>query len=507
MVAMPVKPVTRAASWLLPRWSFRSAAIAAPENTAALVILGSLFASSLMARQQRPARSTGLTGMATMTGTVTAGKPFKAAQVYIRNTDKRILYMVYTNAGQFRALGLFPGNYEVSVTARGLKSDIQKLAIKAGDAPSLKFSLTDIPASTESETDIAQNLEGTVSNRVLVTLDSYDNVYPPGRGREIAESTCMICHGENFLSSRPASADVWNRRIDRMVGKELHNRPAQSYADGLLGYRSQWVRNWSLKDREELVAYLVKNFGPGAKPRNVRTVKETPLDEAKLGKAMYMEYYIAADAPGQGIHSPEYAGALGFSGRRVIQDVRFDAEGNVCAADRAAPRRLVRLNPRTGEMKEWVTPHPKNDIHEILINPVDGMVWLPEHRSESGGLSYIYGFNPKTEKWDVVLPVDPDNVIRNDIKWMQSFAIDSKVQSLYRVDLGRRDHQVRAGHRRKLTVFPNAQHNAIPLRRRRGQERQYLDRAVELGKIAKFDTRQDSGPNSSRSTFPCTPVV
>ena len=53
-------------------------------------------------------------------------------------------------------------------------------------------------------------------------------------------------------------------------------------------------------------------------------------------------------------------------------------------ADRGAPRRLVKLNPRTGEMKEWLTPHPKNDIHEILINPTDGMVWLPEH-TEGGG--------------------------------------------------------------------------------------------------------------------------
>ena len=109
---------------------FQVSGIAAPEKTSA---------------PQRPARATGLTGMATMTGSVTAGKPFKAAQVYIRNTDKRIMYMVYTNAGQFRALGLFPGNYEVSVTARGLKSDIQQLAIKAGDAPRLKFALTDIP--------------------------------------------------------------------------------------------------------------------------------------------------------------------------------------------------------------------------------------------------------------------------------------------------------------------------------------------------------------------------
>ena len=48
------------------------------------------------------------------------------------------------------------------------------------------------------------------------------------------------------------------------------------------------------------MAYLVKNFGPGAKPRNVRTVQETPLDEAKLGKAMYMEYYVPGGSAGGG---------------------------------------------------------------------------------------------------------------------------------------------------------------------------------------------------------------
>src|SRR5207244_11352454 len=162
---------------------------------------------------------------------------------------------------------------EVAAHTKRVKYDGRRVGIKAGDAPSLKFSLTDIPTAAEPETDVAQTLEGTVSNRVLVTLDSYANVYPPGRGREIAESTCMICHGENFLSSQPARAEVWNTRIDRMVGKELHTRPAQSYADGLLGYRSQCLRNWSLEDREELVAYRVKNVGPGARTRNVRTVK------------------------------------------------------------------------------------------------------------------------------------------------------------------------------------------------------------------------------------------
>src|SRR5262245_615865 len=62
-----------------------------------------------------------LRSMATMSGTVSSPKPFKAAQVYIRNVDMRIMYMVFTSSGQFRAVSLFPGNYEISVTAKGLK--------------------------------------------------------------------------------------------------------------------------------------------------------------------------------------------------------------------------------------------------------------------------------------------------------------------------------------------------------------------------------------------------
>ena len=54
-----------------------------------------------------------------LTGTVDAPRPFKAAQVYLRNIDTRILYMVYTNAGRFKAVALLPGNYEMNVQAEG----------------------------------------------------------------------------------------------------------------------------------------------------------------------------------------------------------------------------------------------------------------------------------------------------------------------------------------------------------------------------------------------------
>ncbi|MBI4485183.1 MAG: hypothetical protein HY655_04145, partial [Acidobacteria bacterium] len=47
-----------------------------------------------------------LASMARLSGTVTAPQAFKAAQVYIRNADKNITYMVFTSGGQFRAVAL-----------------------------------------------------------------------------------------------------------------------------------------------------------------------------------------------------------------------------------------------------------------------------------------------------------------------------------------------------------------------------------------------------------------
>jgi hypothetical protein len=68
-----------------------------------------------------------LKDMPSVTGTLEAARPFKAAQVYLRNVDRRMSYMVYSQAGKFRAVALLAGNYEIHAEARGLQSDVQKL--------------------------------------------------------------------------------------------------------------------------------------------------------------------------------------------------------------------------------------------------------------------------------------------------------------------------------------------------------------------------------------------
>jgi streptogramin lyase/mono/diheme cytochrome c family protein len=458
--------------------------------------------SKWAAPQVSAAQATASSGMARLSGSVDSSKPFKAAQVFIRNVDKRIMYMVYTNAGQFKAVSLFPGNYEVVVRTKGLESDVQKLAVKAGDSPTLKITLRDAKAA-ESGAGALDNYEaGTVNNAgTALTFQSYDEIYPPGPGKQVAEQVCMVCHGENFFPTTPASEAVWNARIDHMQGRDLFDHDAATYAEGLLSYKAT-VFPFSRKDRADLVAYLVKNFGPAAKKRAVRTDKEMPLDEAKLSKAMFMEYYLPQDPPGQLGNAPEYQQARaagGLGGHRTGQDIRFDQDGNVWESDRGIPRRLVKLDPRTGERKEWVTPHPKSDVHEVLVGR-DGMIWMPEH-AEGGVQSFLLGFNPKTEKWEQNIDLDPDNVVRERIKWMQSTAVDSK-NNIYVgwINGGALSKYERATG--KVSVFRVPTPHTIPYGIVADKNDNIWMAEWSGGKIAKFDTHNNAWTEFAAPTYP-----
>ena len=464
-------------------------------------LLGSLMIAGVVAGG-RPAAAAqaGLSGMATVSGTVDSTAPFKAAQVFIRNVDKRILYMVYTSAGQFRAVALFPGNYEVSVSTKGLESDVQKVALKAGDNPKLKLSLRAVNGT--SQRTIVNALETNTESNSTVTIEqSYDEVYPPGPGRDVAERTCIICHGENFLPGRPGNLAAWTARLDRMMGKANWDRAAASYAEGLLNYRASALR-FSRQDREDLLAYLVKNFGPDAKPRAVRIDQEMPLEEAKLGKAMYIEYYLTPDPPGKGVNSPEYNKLqAGFVGRRAGQDVRFDHDGNVWLTDRGYPHRLVKLDPRTGVQKDYELPDPKNGIHEVNIDP-SGTIWLPEHSGvQPSNTKRLLAFNPETEKFEQAIPMDPDNVVRNPIKWLQSIAFDSKsniyVGWIMGGALSKYDRQTK-----KVTVFPVPQPNAIVYGVIADKNDNIWMALWDSGNIAKFDTHNNGWTIFAPPTYP-----
>ena len=388
-----------------------------------------------------------LSDMGTVTGTVMADRPFKAAHAYLYNTDKHIMYMVYTQAGAFRVVAMFPGNYELAVRGRGLESATQKLVIKAGDNPAVKVSMrpTKDPNQYPTSVDpsLARSANGVLPPKPEVTFASYDEVYPPGPGREVLETLCFNCHGENYFSMRTRSAAAWRLGLDHMMGKNLLEQDKERFGGGsLAGAATNF--GFGLQDRKAVLEYLTKNFGVDKKPRAVRTDKEWPIDEAALAKAQYIEYSVREQASDGQVAARTTTGASdsegasgGAAGVRIIMQVQIDAQGNRWAVDRGIPSRLVRLDPHTGETKAWPLPDTRAGVHELILDR-KGMVWVPEYsrtpdsKVDEGGSgsdldSRLLGFNPKNEKWEHVIDLDPDDVIRSKEKGpLMAATVDSK---------------------------------------------------------------------------------
>ncbi len=85
-------------------------------------------------------------GTGTLTGKVTAPRAFEAARVYAHNLDKNILYMVYTGDGNYQAVAMFPGDYEVWVEKTGFESDRHEIQVEADAEMNVDFSLREVPA-------------------------------------------------------------------------------------------------------------------------------------------------------------------------------------------------------------------------------------------------------------------------------------------------------------------------------------------------------------------------
>jgi virginiamycin B lyase len=304
------------------------------------------------------ARADAIAGMGMLSGMVSAAKPFKAAKVYARHVEKNIVFMVYTEKGKYRAVNMFPGDYDVSVQKAGFAADTQRVKIEAGKTAVVDFALKDAPASKTY-----------MGSRTLKDIEfaAYDEIYKPGPGRELVEKTCIICHGVNFLPGLPQGEDGWNAALDFMLN-----------TNGAFGVEDQasMMDPNLLKpgERETILEYLVANIGPDMPVRAVRDDSETPLDEAALGQAQYVEYNFpnTAEMPA-----------------RWTQEPHFDRDGNVWVTERGVPSAITKLDPRTGAITNYMNPDPKGSPHGLVVDK-DGMVWW------AGRDVYLARLNPKT---------------------------------------------------------------------------------------------------------------
>jgi streptogramin lyase len=97
--------------------------------------------------------------------------------------------------------------------------------------------------------------------------------------------------------------------------------------------------------------------------------------------------------------------------------------------------------------------------------------------------------------------MDPDHVIRNEKKWLQSMAFDSQnnvyVGWIMGGAIAKFDRATK-----KVSVFPIPTHNAIPYGHHRGQKRQHVDCAVGLGQHREIRHAQQPVHDFAPPTYP-----
>ena len=275
--------------------------------------------------------------------------------VYAHNIDKNIAYTVYVIDGEYRAVKLIPGNYEISIrpAIEQLESFTRKTVarvVTSGSRVRANFEIANIKAQ--------KNYVGGIEYPDA-EIATYDEIYPPGPGRDALERTCHGCHTVQFFAyNKPRAYSGGREAKDRGDWAFTVDRKHKGAAFGRAGKASMFDPAYLLEaDRDLLVDYLVDNFPADGKARVVQLETEAVLDKAALKKAMFVEY-IYREPPG------------GKSPWPSPHQIDFDSEGNVWLAYTGCC--LVRIDPRTGEKLAY-SGHGGG--HGIAFDKTDGTIW------------------------------------------------------------------------------------------------------------------------------------
>ena len=345
-------------------------------------------------------------GTATLAGKVSADTPFTAAQVYAKNLDRNMLYTVYTHNGEYRAVNLLPGGYRIWAEKNGLTSRHEMLRIQGEVEIELDLEMRpgrDNPLTLKDSSKPGPQFGGVGKDAQLV---SYDEMYPPGRGRDLAEPTCITCHGHSFLPAHRMGRVQWHAMISVMLD------PSGPFAD------PNSARSITDEEHEILADYLVENFGPDSSPKVLRLDVKYPLDEATLASAMFIEYltplHAAADLSLRSANEP-------FKHR--LHRPMLDNDGNLWGSNSLIG--LSRVDPRTAQWSHFPIGYdennPETDMygkkkgdpdsiwsyifpHDLTIDSEGHVFWAEFQGQHLGQL------DPKTGKIERY-PMDPEGVV------------------------------------------------------------------------------------------------
>jgi streptogramin lyase len=357
---------------------------------AGLITLGLIWATAVMVTAQRPAAT------ATLAGTVTADSgDVRGLRVKAKNTVSRVAYTVFTNKGRYEIYNLPPGSYQVQVVEEAFESPVQNVELRAGQTGTVGIALKARASSgggAGSRGSIAQTSYGRTPDDAVeaakAELVDFDTLYPPSPARDLMVKSCFPCHGISGWHGRVLNKAGWTRVVNRMFA------PDGRVANMAVGVPQITSDRVSPQQKDMIIDYLVANFGPGSKPRDLRT---DPLvrDEAELSRALYVQYDLDRSVLSNRKFASNLTPTLG--GHSAFASL--DQPGVVYISGNSS-NSILRVNTRdmnfATRTKEFWIENPGNiNVTPHGIIERDGRVWFVELSGDR-----ISQLDPKTGKID-----------------------------------------------------------------------------------------------------------
>ena len=271
------------------------------------------------------------------------GAPFQGAFVEAQNAKTKITVIVLSNSqGHYRIPNLAAGDYRLQIRAVGYRADPRAgVALAADQNATFDFSLQKAAVRWNE-----------------ISKYQATQLWPAAKGKDLFFEHCNICHQfQSRIASVRRDLDGWKDRIAFM-------RDAMHFSV-FLG------PNFSDQDTEEVANYLNSLFGPDSvlpkSPADMPAYQKTARPFS--GEAMnivYVEYDMPAPS-------------------RMPFSAAPDKNGFLWIPDFGVANKITRLDPKTGEMKDFPIPFAgTGGVHSAVPAP-DGSVWLAEQGSNRIG--------------------------------------------------------------------------------------------------------------------------
>lgn len=289
-----------------------------------------------------------------------AGEPLAGAFVKLKNADRRLTFMVITQAqGRYTAKNLPPGKYAVQGVGNGFQSDWSAgTDVAAAKAATVDIALTlpQAPALPNAWPGRQPGMGGGEGGGAANPAD-----FPDGPGKELALTKCAACH--------PAS---------RIVGFQADRQRWEETMEDMRLYMQGSTLGLSLSDSENtiLTDYILKNFSEG---ESGRMPTEKPDANSRLPRKLLTgtaTQYVAVE-----LEIP--------TANTEPHEVTVDSDGNGWASQRRGGK-LGKLDPKTLAYTEVAPPPAKSksvQLNAIWAGP-NNKLWFMDVGPNRRWLTY-----------------------------------------------------------------------------------------------------------------------